>query len=360
MNKIVNKKKRMSIENLLNGAKTAEQKKKALSKIQKELKKNWLSALIYGLVYFVNTSFLLISCSTLLFDEEDKALLEKLPGFLNRILSACNKWILSVPEWAVFDRINEWLSSVSEGNIESLPMWIICLAVVAVAIIIVPSIIIVIVKAIIAVFTIKDGDRRLNGTLPECCKKTYASLKTYRHRDLDGFEYNLACTANVIFCIILALLMIWVLIYGVFFSEQDRNIISFIISTIVRGALLVGALYLALTCLAFIPSCIAAYGKMAVHESDLHRFEKFWAEVDPAKKIELDKQKEKDLKRWEKEREEREEISRVLRSGIIDQEPPISGITGKPVQYNPERSFTDGGPTGCGIGGSFCGCGAGR
>lgn len=42
------------------------------------------------------------------------------------------------------------------------------------------------------------------------------------------------------------------------------------------------------------------------------------------------------------------------------QQERISGITEKPVQYIPERSFTDGGPTGCGIGGSFCGCGAGR
>lgn len=45
---------------------------------------------------------------------------------------------------------------------------------------------------------------------------------------------------------------------------------------------------------------------------------------------------------------------------LRQQQEPISGITGKPVQYIPERSFTDGGPTGCGIGGSFCGCGAGR
>lgn len=45
---------------------------------------------------------------------------------------------------------------------------------------------------------------------------------------------------------------------------------------------------------------------------------------------------------------------------LRQQQEPISGITEKPVQYVPERSFTDGGPTGCGIGGSFCGCGAGR
>lgn len=161
----------MRIEKLFNEAETAEQKMRALAKIQKEIKKSWLTALIYGLVYFVNTSFLLIACFTLLFDEEDKALWEKLPGIIAKILDVCNRWILSVPEWAAFNRINEWILSVSKGNIEALPIWTIYLTVVVIAIVVVPSIIILVVKAIIAVFARRDGSRSLNGTLLECCKK---------------------------------------------------------------------------------------------------------------------------------------------------------------------------------------------
>lgn len=37
-----------------------------------------------------------------------------------------------------------------------------------------------------------------------------------------------------------------------------------------------------------------------------------------------------------------------------------SGYSGSFDKPKSERSFTEGGPTGCGIGGSFCGCGSGR
>lgn len=74
----------------------------------------------------------------------------------------------------------------------------------------------------------------------------------------------------------------------------------------------------------------------------------------------------KDEERKEKERKQRLVIQREveLKKRMEEQaqrpQVPISCITERPVEYKPERSFTDGGPTGCGIGGSFCGCGAGR
>ncbi len=39
---------------------------------------------------------------------------------------------------------------------------------------------------------------------------------------------------------------------------------------------------------------------------------------------------------------------------------PDSGYGSSLSSSTPERTFTEGGPTGCGIGGSFCGCGSGR
>lgn len=138
-------------------------------------------------------------------------------------------------------------------------------------------------------------------------QKTYELLKRYNHWNLGGLEYNCAWFSNVIAYIILLILYIWLLILQGFFTvDAIGNLVVNIIGLIVGAALLFGALYLVLTYLAFIPSTIAARGKMTVYESDLEEIEKIWAEVDPEKKAELERRREEKAKRWEEERRRKE------------------------------------------------------
>ena len=344
---------KMKIKKILDKAKTEEQKKKALAKIQKEIKKNRLSALIYGLVYFVNASFLLIACFTLLCDGEDKAVWVKFPCIIAKILEVSNKWILSVPEWIL---------SVSKGNLGALPIWIIYLAVVVIAIIAVPSIAILIARVIISVFTTMAGSKTLNGPLPECCKKTYMLAKRYHDLDMGSTgKLMLAGCSSAAACIIPFILFIWMLILEDFFSmEAIGDLVSNILGLIIVGVLIFSVLCVAIPLLSYISKEFAALEKIPFDESDLRMLENFWAEVDPEKKAELERQRELRERSRELERRKDAELKKRMEEQAQRPQVPISWITEKPVEYKPERSFTDGGPTGCGIGGSFCGCGAGR